>query len=188
MDRINNAWQESDEIAYMHESRLPPCANARHSIENLISKKRPLLLKTAGQQRIVWIIKPAERLFEDLWACLCATKPIRCGCGRCDACDFLQRHRYAIAVGVCDWRLRVIMVGARCEGLFCKGSPRPIPRKRKRPVRTSGPKRELEARRGTGPHTRRGCTVLDLGRCTGTYCFGVAGKLGRGPRVCKAKV
>lgn len=123
-------------------------------------------------------------------------------CGRV----FAPRSRFGVAAGAatraqrrarfsataplrdCDWRLRAIMVDARCEGLFCKGSPRPIPRKRKRPVRTSGPKRELEARRGTGPHTRRGCTVLDLGRCTGTYCFGVAGKLGRGPRVCKAKV
>ena len=69
----------------MHESRLSPCANARHSIENLISKKRPLFLKTAGQQRIVGIMKPNERLFGDLRVCLCATKPIRCGCGRCDA-------------------------------------------------------------------------------------------------------
>lgn len=101
----------------------------------------------------------------------------------CDTHDFLQRHRCAIAIGVCTPLRWALLAKA-----FCKGSPRPIPRKRKRPVRTSGPKRKLEARRGTGPHTRRGCTVLDLGRCTGTYCFGVAGKLGRGPRVCKAKV
>ena len=74
----------------MHESRLSPCANARHSIENLISKKRPLLLKTAGQQRIVGIMKPNERLFGDLRVCLCATKPIRCGCGRCDACTAMR--------------------------------------------------------------------------------------------------
>ena len=97
----------------------------------------------------------------------------------CDAYDFLQRHRCVIAIGVCAplwWTL------------VAKNPFRFVPRKRKRPVRTSGPKRELEARRGTGPPARRGCTVLDLGRCTGTYCFGVAGKLGRGPRVCKAKV
>ena len=31
-------WQESDEIAYMHEPRLPSYAHARHSIENLITK------------------------------------------------------------------------------------------------------------------------------------------------------
>ena len=97
----------------------------------------------------------------------------------CDAHDFLQRHRCAIAIGVC---------ASLWWALVAKNRFRFVPRKRKRPVRTSGPKRELEARRGTGPHTRRGCTVLDLGRCTGTYCFGVAGKLGRGPRVCKAKV
>lgn len=35
---MKNAWQESDEIAYMHELRLPSRANARHSIENLITK------------------------------------------------------------------------------------------------------------------------------------------------------
>ena len=105
-------------------------------------------------------------------------------CVHCDTRDFLQRHRCVISIGVCAPLWWVLVAKA----FFCKGSPRPIPRKRKRPVRTSGPKRELEARRGTGPHTRRGCTVLDLGRCTGTYCFGVAGNLGRGPRVCKAKV
>ena len=37
-DRIKNTWQESDDIAYMHELRLPSCAHARHSIENLITK------------------------------------------------------------------------------------------------------------------------------------------------------
>lgn len=37
-DRIKNTWQESDDIAYMHELRLLPRANARHSIENLITK------------------------------------------------------------------------------------------------------------------------------------------------------
>lgn len=97
----------------------------------------------------------------------------------CDARDFPQRHRYAIAIGV---------YASLWWALVAKNRFRFVPRKRKRPVRTSGPKRELEARRGAGPHARRGCTVLDLGRCTGTYCFGVAGKLGRGPRVCKAKV
>ncbi len=173
----------------MHESRLSPCANARHSIENLISKKRPLLLKTAGQQGIVGIMKPNERLFGDLRVCLCATKPIRCGCGRCDACTAMRtifcngtvaRLRLAFARHL--WWVLVE------KALFLQRLTSAHSRKRKRPVRTSGPKRELEARRGTGPHTRRGCTVLDLGRCTGTYCFGVAGKLGRGPRVCKAKV
>ena len=73
----------------MHESRLSPCANARHSIENLIVK-RPLLLKTAVQQRIVGIMKPNERLFGDLRVCLCATKPIRCGCVHCDACTAMR--------------------------------------------------------------------------------------------------
>ena len=147
-----------------------------------------MFLKTAGQQRVVGIMKPAERLFDDLRVCLCATKPIRCGCGRCDACTTMR----TIFCNGTVARLRSAFARhlwwALVAKAFCKGSPRPIPRKRKRPVRTSGPKRELEARRGTGPHTRRGCTVLDLGRCTGTYCFGVAGKLGRGPRVCKAKV
>lgn len=105
-----------------------------------------------------------------------ATRALRCA--HCDARDFLQRHRCAIAIGV---------YASLWWTLVAKNRFRFVPRKRKRPVRTSGPKRELEARRGTGPHTRRGCTVLDLGRCTGTYCFGVAGKLGRGPRVCRQK-
>ena len=118
-------------------------------------------------------------------------------CGRA----FELRSRFGMAVGAatralrcarfsataplrdCDRRLRVIYGGRSLKRIAFVSSPG----KGKRPVRTSGPKRELEARRGTGPHTRRGCTVLDLGRCTGTYCFGVAGKLGRGPRVCKAK-
>lgn len=95
-----------------------------------------------------------------------------------DAHNFPQRHRCAIAIGVC---------ASLWWALVAKNRFRFVPRKRKRPVRTSGPKRELEARRGTGPHTRRGCTVLDLGRCTGTYCFGVAGKLGRGPAFARQK-
>ena len=138
-----------------------------------------MLLKTAGQQRVVAIIELDGRLFGNSWVRLCATEPIQRACAHCYAHDFLQRRRCAIAIGVCAplwW------------ALVAKNRFRFVPRKRKRPVRTSGPKRELEARRGTGPHTRRGCTVLHLGRCTGTYCFGVAGKLGRGPRVCKAKV
>ena len=143
-----------------------------------------MLLKTAGQQRVVGITKPAERLYGDLRACLCATKPIRCGCGCCDACTTMC----AIFCNDTVVRLRLAFVRHLWWALVAKNRFRFVPRKRKRPVRTSGPKRELEARRGTGPHTRRGCTVLDLGRCTGTYCFGVAGKLGRGPRVCKAKV
>ena len=39
---MKNAWQESDEIAYMHELRLLSCTNARHSIENLITKSAQL--------------------------------------------------------------------------------------------------------------------------------------------------
>lgn len=132
-------------------------------------------------------MKPAERLYGDLRACLCATKPIRCGCVHCDVCAAMRTIFRNGTVA----RLRLAFArhygGRSLRRLFCKGSPRPIPRKRKRPVRTSGPKRELEARRGTGPHTRRGCTVLDLGRCTGTYCFGVAGKLGRGPAFARQK-
>lgn len=112
----------------------------------------------------------------------------RFGVAACAVTRALRCARFSAMAPLrdCYWRLHTITVGARCEG-FCKGSPRPVPRKRKRPVRTSGPKRELEAQRGTGPHTRRGCTVLDLGRCTGTYCFGVAGKLGRGPAFARQK-
>lgn len=36
-DRSKNTWQESDEIAYMHEPRLLSYSHARHSIENLIT-------------------------------------------------------------------------------------------------------------------------------------------------------
>ena len=35
-------------------------------------------------------MKPNERLFGDLRVCLCATKPIRCGCVRCDACTAIR--------------------------------------------------------------------------------------------------
>jgi len=59
-------------------------------------------------------MKPVERLYGDLRACLCATKPIRCGCVHCDAHDFLQRHRCTIAIGVCA----SFMVGARCKGFL----------------------------------------------------------------------
>lgn len=35
-------------------------------------------------------MKPYERLFGDLRACLCATKPIRCGCVHCDVCAAMR--------------------------------------------------------------------------------------------------
>ena len=67
-----------------------------------------MLLKTAGQQRIVGMMKPNERLFGDLRVCLCATKPIRCAL-RC------ARFSATVPLRDCDRRLRTIMVGARCE-------------------------------------------------------------------------
>lgn len=174
-------------------------------------QKCSIPLKAAGQLRTAEVTKAAELIFGDMRAHLCIAKLIRRDCARCEARDFSHRCRRMIGIVARlgpphDWgrptigviprsapshdrgrHVRAIIMGACGKGCFAQtrlGSSR----KRKRPVRTSGPKRELEARRGTGPHTRRGCTVLVLGRCTGTYCFGVAGKLGRGPRVCKAKV
>ena len=135
-----------------------------------------MLSKTAGQKRAVVIMKPDGRLFGDPW--------VRFWSRSFFSVSARAAMRVISYIGIVV-RLRSAFArhygSARCKGLF---SFRP---QEKEKARSDEPKRELEARRGTGPHTRRGCTVLDLGRCTGTYCFGVAGKLGRGPAFARQK-
>ena len=133
-------------------------------------------------------MKPYGRLFGDLRACLCATKPIRCGCVRRDACTTMR----TIFCNGTVARLRSAFArhygGSSLQRLFAKARLGPSPGKGKGPFGRAGLRENLRPGGEPGLTQGGGCTVLDLGRCTGTYCFGVAGKLGRGPRVCKAKV